>query len=256
MTTSRQLKILNYLAIHDEMDVKELSERLHVSPSTVRRELSVMEKSGLLKRTHGAAYLPTPIRYDAPYENRAAQNIEEKRQIASAARQMVTPGLVIGIMGGTTCTELARQLRAMEQLTVVTNALNIPLELQGPPTKRIMVTGGILNQGSYELVGSQTSQSLQNVHLDIAFLGVSGICFDFGFCTSDEPEAVIGREFVAAADRSIVLADSSKIGKTTFARLCQLSGVERLITNNKITSDQLVRLQSAGLKVLVVDSGG
>lgn len=135
MTTGRQLRILNHLAIHAEMDVIELSELLNVSPSTVRRELSIMEQNGLLVRTHGAARLPTPISYEAPYEKRAADQIEKKRRIAAAARRLIEPGSVIGIMGGTTCTELARQLRAIENVTVVTNALNIPLEMQGWITK-------------------------------------------------------------------------------------------------------------------------
>lgn len=251
MTTSRQLRILHYLAIYDELEVNQLSALLQVSPSTIRRELTAMEESGLLVRTHGAARLPNPISYEAPYEKRAAEHIEEKRKIAAAAMKLIAPGMVIGIMGGTTCTELARLLRAMEHITVVTNALNIPLELRGNPNKRIMVTGGILNQNSYELVGGQASQSLQNVHLALAFIGVSGISPEFGFSMSDEPESVVGRAFMAAADRTIVLADSSKIGKMTFARLCPLHEVDLLITDDHITPAQLEALQAAGLEVMI-----
>jgi DeoR family transcriptional regulator of aga operon len=256
MTTNRQLRILNHLAINDEMDVTALSELLDVSTSTIRRELTLMEESGLLVRTHGAARLPTPISYEAPYEKRAADHVEEKRKIAAVARQVIAPGSVVGIMGGTTCTELARQMRAMEHVTVVTNALNIPLELQGRITKRVMVTGGILNQNSYELIGSQASASLENVHLTTAFIGVSGISVEFGFSMSDEPEAAVGRSFMQAADRTIVLADSSKIGKETFARLCPLSGLQTLITDDGIGLDQIDALQNAGLEVIVAPLKG
>lgn len=251
MTTNRQLRILNHLAIHAELDVIELSELLSVSPSTVRRELSIMEGSGLLVRLHGAARLPSPISYEAPYEKRAADHIENKRRIAAAAKGLIAPNSVIGIMGGTTCTELARQMRAIERITVVTNALNIPLEMQGSVAKRVMVTGGILNENSYELVGSQASASLENVHLAMAFVGASGVSLEFGFSMSDEQEADIGRAYIQAAERTVVLADSSKLGRLTFARLCPLNGVHTLITDEGITRQDREALADAGLQVLI-----
>ena len=100
MATDRQLRILYHLAVNAGMDVVELSELLNVSPSTVRRDLSSMEESGLLERTHGAARLPTPISYEAAYKKRAADHIDKKRRIAATAKGMIDPGTVIGIMGG------------------------------------------------------------------------------------------------------------------------------------------------------------
>jgi DeoR family transcriptional regulator of aga operon len=253
MTTERQMKILQHLSRHDSLEVGRLSELLQVSPSTIRRDLRMMQESGLLKRSHGTAQLPTPIRYELPYENRAAQQIEAKRQIATAARQLIQNELVIGISGGTTCTELARQLRVMEHITVVTNAVNIALELQGQLGKRVIVTGGQLNQDSYELVGNLVGQSLQTMHLDLAFLGVSGVDPEFGFSVADEPEAVASRALMAAAAQTIVLADHSKIGKATFARLCRLAEVDLLITDDGLTPERLATLQEANLKVRVVE---
>lgn len=119
-----------------------------------------------------------------------------------------------------------------------------------------MVTGGILNENSYELVGQQVTQSLQNVHLDIAFLGVSRINADFGFSMSDEPEAVIGRSFMACADRTVILADHTKIGGASFARLCAIKEVGLLITDNQVSPQDLDALQKAGLKVLVASLDG
>lgn len=251
MTTDRQLKILQHLTQHNSLEVGRLSELLDVSPSTIRRDLRVMQQGGLLQRAHGAAQLPTPIRYELPYENRAAQHLEAKRKIAAAAKQLIQPELVIGINGGTTCTELARQLRAMENVTIVTNAVNIALELQGQLGKRVIVTGGLLNQNSYELVGNRVAQSLEDMHLDLAFLGTSGIDLSFGFSVADEPEAVASRALMAAASQTIILADHSKLGRTTFARLGRLAEVDLLITDDKITPAQLAALQENGLKVRV-----
>jgi DeoR family transcriptional regulator of aga operon len=249
-TTARQMQILQHLSRHDSLEVSRLSELLQVSTSTIRRELRVMQKSGLLKRTHGTAQLPTPIHYELPYENRAAQQVEAKRKIAAMAKQLIESGLVIGISGGTTCTELARQLRAMENITVVTNAVNIALELQGQLGKRVIVTGGLLNQASYELVGQLVAQSLETMHLDLAFLGATGVDPAFGFSVADEPEAVASRALMAAAAQTIVLADHSKIGKATFARLCRLTEVDLLITDDGLASQQQSHLEAAGLRVI------
>lgn len=249
-----QRKILAHLIRNESIGVKELSRILQVSDSTTRRQLTSLEKKGLAVRTHGGARLATPITYELLYENRAAHEVVAKRKIAAAALSLISPNLVIGLSGGTTCTEFARLLRTQGSITVVTNAINIALEIQSQAGRRIMVTGGLLNQNSYELVGNQVSQSMQNVHIDIAFLGVSGISVEFGFSMHDEPEAVAGRAIMAAADRIVILADHTKVGKSTFARLCSLKSAHLLITDDQITSHQLNNLKDGGLEVLIATS--
>lgn len=253
MDKNRQKKILNFIAVYKEIKIDHLCNLLNVSPSTVRRELSNMESSGLLVRKYGVAKSLSPIQYEASYEKRALQQINAKRAIALTAREMIQPGMVIGLMGGTTCTELARLLRPMEQITVVTNAVNICLELQGGLNKRIMVTGGNLNHNSYELVGSQTNESLKHVHLSLAFLGVSGISTEFGVSMSDEPEANAGKAFMDAADCIIVLADNTKIGNTTYARVCPLSEIDHLITDRNVSPEKIDLFGKMGVKVHIAD---
>ncbi len=254
MTTDRRLKIIHQLAIRHEMEVEELSRLLHVSPSTIRRELSVMEKDGLLVRTHGAAHLRLPIDYDSPYASRAANQLHEKRAIALAATQLVTPGMLLALVGGTTCTALARMLRSLDDLTIVTSAINVALELQGQPNKRVIVTGGTLNRNSYELVGSQAIGSLENVHCEMAFLGASGMSPEYGLSMSDEPEAAVGRALIASADRAVVLADHTKLGKRGLVRVCPLEQLSLLITDARAAPEQLGSLRRAGLEVIVAEA--
>ena len=254
MTTDRRLKIIHQLAIRHEMEVEELSRLLHVSPSTIRRELSVMEKDGLLVRTHGAAHLRLPIDYDSLYASRAANQLHEKRAIALAATQLVTPGMLLALVGGTTCTALARMLRSLDDLTIVTSAINVALELQGQPNKRVIVTGGTLNRNSYELVGSQAIGSLENVHCEMAFLGASGMSPEYGLSMSDEPEAAVGRALIASADRAVVLADHTKLGKRGLVRVCPLEQLSLLITDARAAPEQLASLRRAGLEVIVAEA--
>ena len=254
MPSDRQTKIFQYLAAHEKVDVGRLSDILQVSPSTVRRELTIMEQSDLLVRTHGGVQLRSPILYDSAYEQRAAHQIEAKRKIAAAARRLIRPGSVVGISGGTTCTELARQLRATQDVTIVTNALNIAVELQGRLDRRVMMTGGLLKHDSYELVGNLVVQNLHDVHLDLAVVGVSGIHLDFGFSVADEPEAIAGRAFMSSADATVIVADHSKIGKATFARLCSIAEVDTLVTDDLITPTQAAMFRDVGLQLLIADS--
>ena len=251
MTTDRQMKILHHLTRHDRVEVTELSELLQTSPSTIRRELKVMEENGLLVREHGNARLRAPIRYELPFEKRAVQQAEAKRKIAAKARSLIKPGDVIGLSGGTTATELARQLRVVEEVTVVTSALNIALELQGQSSKRVMVTGGILNQESYELMGDLAVQSLRNVHLDYVFHGASGIDLEFGFSLADEPDAVVARAFKEATKQIIMIADHTKIGQRTFARFCGLADIDLLITDDGLTNEQHNTLEENGVNILI-----
>jgi DeoR family transcriptional regulator of aga operon len=251
MTTDRQIQILQYLSRHKSAEVAQLSDILQISASTVRREVAIMEESGLLIRDHGSVRLPIPIRYELPFEARAAATVEAKRKIAAMAAGLVQPGQVIGMSGGTTVTELARHLRAHEDITVVTNAVNVSIELQGTPGKRVMVTGGILDQTSYELVGDLVTQALRNVHLDFVFQGVSGINPDFGFSVADEPAAVVARALRDAADRLIVLADHTKLDQRSFVRAYGLAAADTLITDDGITAAQKSALEEVGLTVLV-----
>jgi DeoR/GlpR family transcriptional regulator of sugar metabolism len=253
MTTDRRLRIIHQLIIRHEIEVDELSSLLHVSPSTIRRELRVMEKEGLLIRTHGAAHLRVPIDYDFPYADRAAKQLDEKRAIALAATRLITPGMVLALVGGTTCTALARMLRPLDELTVVTSAINVALELQGQSNKRVIVTGGTLNRNSYELVGSQAISSLENIHCEMAFLGASGMSAEYGLSMSDEPEAAVGRALIASAERAVVLADHTKLGKRGLVRVCPLNQVPLLITDAQAAPQQVEPLARAGLEVIIAE---
>ena len=165
---SYQAQILQILTRTQRISVSQLSELLDVSNSTVRRQLNMLENKGFLVRTHGGAQLPSPLFYELPYEERSANMVDAKRNIAQLARTLIDTQRVVGISGGTTCTELAKQLRTLQGATIVTNAINIALELQSQKENRVVVTGGTLNSYSYELVGHLVSHSLETIHMDIA----------------------------------------------------------------------------------------
>ncbi len=244
----RQRLIHDLVLQHGEVKADDIVKRLKISLATVRRDLAALERRGLIERTWGGAKVRSPIEYLADFKDVAAKEASAKRAIAATAAAHVEPGMVIGLSGGTTCTELARWLRG-KPVTVVTNAINVATELYNHSLTKVIVTGGVLNSYSYELVGEMVGYTLQEYRLDICFLGCSGVSTDFGFSMRDHLESAIARAFLSVSKRAIVIADHSKVGKQTLARFVALTSVERLITDANIDKNAQQTLAQAGLNI-------
>jgi len=231
--------------------VSDLSHELAVSPATVRRDLHVLERQKLLARTHGGA-MAERVLYELPLRYKTARHREEKRRIAAAAVERIPDGAAVGLTGGTTTTEVARALAGRAGLTVVTNALNIASELAIRPNLKLVVTGGVARSESYELVGPLAEQSLEALNLDAVFVGVDGIDLIAGLTTHHEVEAHTNRALIDRSRNVVVVADSSKIGRVGFARICQLSKVHEIITDAAGDARALRALEEAGVRVTTV----
>jgi DeoR family transcriptional regulator of aga operon len=240
--------ILAELSEDGGVEVATLSSRFHVSSATIRRDLELLENQRLLARTHGGA-VPLGVVYELPLRYKGARHHDEKRRIAEAAAALVTDGMSIGLTGGTTCTEVAREIVDRERLTVVTNALNIASELAVRPNLKLVVTGGTARPESYELVGPLAEQSLAGLHLDLVVIGVDGIDAVGGCTTHHEVEAHTNLALIERADRVVVVADSSKIGRAAFARICDIRLVHELITDRGADKGSLRALREAGVAV-------
>lgn len=242
--------ILEELTARGSVEVAELCERLDVSSATVRRDLQLLADRRFLTRTHGGA-VAQGVLYELPLRYKAARRQEQKNRVAQEAAARVRDGSAIGLTGGTTTTEVARSL-VDRQLTVVTNALNIANELAIRPNVKLVVTGGFARPESYELVGPLAEQSLAALYLDLVFVGVDGISPVHGLTTHHEVEAHTNRTLIGRAHRVIVVADSSKIGAVAFARICELSDVDELITDTGADPDVLRTIAEADVEVTAV----
>ncbi|WP_426998733.1 DeoR/GlpR family DNA-binding transcription regulator [Pseudarthrobacter sp. N5] len=256
--TDRLTAILDLLAESGQVDVEDIVTQLGVSPATARRDLDSLAKQRLLSRTRGGATTGS-VAYDLPGRYNRDDHAEAKQQIALAASALISPGAVIGLSGGTTSTALAQVLSTRADLnthsnratlTVVTNAINIASQLAVRPNIKIMVTGGILNPRSYELVGPYTDIIMQKVALDIAFIGVNGIDPAFGPTITDEGEASVNALMARRAAVSYVLADSSKVGRRAFATMAGYQ-FARLITDSGISAKDKAAFEANGTEVTV-----
>jgi DeoR family transcriptional regulator of aga operon len=241
--------ILDQVADYGRVDVADLADYLGVSGATVRRDLQSLSANRLIVRTHGGA-TAAANGFELPVGIKASRHQAQKTRIGRAAADLVPDGSVVGMTGGTTALELARALQNRQDITVVTNAINIAAELAGHAL-RLVVIGGVVRR-SYELVGPAAEAMLGNYHLDIAFIGVDGLTPREGCTTHDEMEAQTDRAFLDRAHRSIVVADSSKIGLVRFAHIAPLSRVSDVVTDVDATPEQLRALAAAGPQILTV----
>ena len=248
--TERLGRILELLARDGTVTVSVLAEELGVSEATVRRDLQALGDQRLLERSHGGA-VAHGTAHELPVRYRTGRS-DEKRRIAQAAAELVTDGMAIGLTGGTTTTEVARMLGLRQGLTVVTNALNIAVELAVRPDLKLIVAGGVARATSYELVGSLADATLRSVYVDIAFVGVDGVDAERGLTTQNEVEAATNRVLMDRAERTVVVADATKLGRVAFAEIAGIDRAHQLITNNAGDAEQLERLRAAGLAITTV----
>ena len=255
----RLSRTLDLLARQGRVTVEETAAELGVSPATVRRDFEDLAGQQLLTRTHGGA-VSNGTAYELPMRYRTAQHASDKLRIAGAACQLVTRGMVVGLNGGTTTTEVARTLAKCVEpagvdapgLTVVTNALNIASELTVRGGVKIVVTGGVARPQSYELIGPLASATLSEISLDVTFLGVDALDADEGALAHNEGEASVNRMLTERARRVVVVTDSSKLGRRAFARICKAEEIDILITDTDAPDEVVARLRDAGVDVRLV----
>jgi len=213
--------------------VEDLCQQLKVSAATVRRDLDELERSGAIRRVHGGAVSVESRLEESVFEDKTALAVREKRRIAEAALKFIEPEDTIYLDGGSTVLELARLLRERTNLTVVTNSLYAAHELAGRGP-RLLVIGGELRRLSQTMVGPLTRLMLEELHLDKAFMGTIGFGLKEGLTTTDPSEAFTKKAVMGRARQVIVLADSSKAGKVSFASAGRWENVHVLITDKPV----------------------
>lgn len=253
----RWTRLLEILGKEGRIDVTDAAERLGVSTATVRRDMNELAGQQMLTRTRGGAVL-SAVAYDLPLRYKTARRADEKHRIARAAASLVAPGSVVGLNGGTTTSEVARELATRTDLvsetgtpalTIVTNAINIANELAVRPHVKTVVTGGVTRPNSYELTGPLATAGLQGLALDRAILGVDAVHPHFGAATHDEGEAGANRALAERAEDVIVVADSTKLGRRAFAQVCPVTSVSVLITDTDATDETVEPFTAAGIDV-------
>ena len=250
--TERHQHILSRLKQQGNVKVIDLCNDLNVSSVTIRKDLKLLEDKNLLFRTHGGGTLANPYTSDRPVNEKEKIRAEEKMNIGATAAMLIEPNDCIIIASGTTVLSLARNIKAIGNLTVITAALNVAGELVHHPDIEVLLLGGILRKSSTSVTGPYAEKILEDFSCSKLFLGVDGIDIEFGLTTTNVMEAQLNRKMITAAQKTIVLADSTKFGKRGFGRICGLDDVEQIITDSGISDHNVQTLRGMGIEVTIV----
>ncbi|MDB5059739.1 MAG: alkaline phosphatase [Chloroflexi bacterium] len=248
----RRDHILHALAEKGSVKVAHLSQLLGCSEATLRRDLQQMEDAGLLRRTHGGALRahPQASLAERTLGDKIALCAEEKHAIGRAAAKLVAPDDVVALNGGTTTLQVAKALKTVGPLRLITNSLGAATELADQPAIEVTVTGGTL-RGSLELHGPHAEQLLNGLFVHTAFIGVDGLTVRHGLTTYNQQEAHTNRVIMSRAERVVVVADHSKIGRVTMALIAPISEIHVVITDTKAPENELFALRAAGIEVII-----
>jgi DeoR family transcriptional regulator of aga operon len=253
LVEERRRRILELLDEQERVTVEELSARFQVSAVTIRGDLEALSASGALVRSHGGALrqLDQP---DAPIAVKETLHHGEKVRIGHAAARLIRQDETIILDSGTTTVEIARQIKFLQlrSLTVITNALNIAMELANLPHVRVIMIGGLLRQMSYSTVGPHAEQILRALNADKLFLGVDGLDPAIGLTTPDVLEAQLNALMIKVSREVIAVADSSKFLRRSLSLIAGVNHVHRLITDDKADPQVVASLRAMNIDVMVV----
>lgn len=250
----RRERMLNLIRTTEFTRVGDLSTRFGISEVTVRSDLDHLERRGQVRRVHGGAIPDSrPTRQERPFEEVASTGTAEKQAIGAMAAALVSSGDTVIMDVGTTTTAVSRALIARQDLSdvmIVTNGLNIAIEFEpAMPRFGVIVTGGTVRPLQHSLVAPFADLVLDQLNVDLAFLGCNGITVEEGVTNINLPEAEMKRQMMRAARRTIAVADGSKVGEVSVARVCHIDEIDRLITGPSAPLEIVGHLEAAGLEV-------
>lgn len=252
---ARRNAILTFLKNENSVTVGFLSEKLNVSEVTIRKDLILLETENKLYRSHGKAFILDPYINNRHVSVKAKIYVSEKAAIAKHAVKYLTDGDSIILASGTTTLELAREIGSFKgALTVITPSVQISSMLSQYDNVEVIQLGGTVRNSSMSVIGSYTEKMVNLFSCSKLFLGVDGIDVDFGLTTTNAMEANLHTEMIKSAQKLIVLTDSSKFGKRGVSRICDLSYVDQIITDDAISSVELNKLLEQGIDVVTVSS--
>lgn len=252
LNEERRRAILEILNREGRVLVLDLAKRFETSQVTIRKDLEELHAHGAIHRTHGGAL---PAREgaleDPTLREKEKLHRKEKLRIAETAAKLVQEGQVVILDSGTTTTAIARALRNFQNLTIVTNAVNIAAELSGTAIE-VILTGGTLRKNSFSLVGPIAEETLRRLNADLLFLGVDGFDVHYGLSTPNLLEAKVNRVMVEVAKRTVAACDSSKFGRRSLSLIVPPQALHEVITDRAAPKSDLNTLKKAGIEVTLV----
>ena len=233
LAIERRRQILLKLETEGKVIVSELAKDFDVTEETIRRDLEKLDNEGLVSKTYGGAVSKQSSSLDLPFKVRKSVSVEEKQIISNLVSKLISDGERIMLDASSTAIYVVKKLKEKKNLTVITNSVEILLELADRPDFTVLSTGGSLKEGALSLTGSSAEKMISSYHVDTAICSCKGIDIDLGVTDSNEKDSLIKQAMFNSAERKILAVDSAKFNKKSFVKVSDMSNVDVLITDQK-----------------------
>ncbi|MGE4484642.1 MAG: DeoR/GlpR family DNA-binding transcription regulator [Oscillospiraceae bacterium] len=250
LAIERKNEILAKLRTEQRVLVSELSELYNVTEETIRRDLEKLEKEGYATKTYGGAILGNSTKTDLSYTIRNRTNVEAKRAIANLMDTLIEDGDHIMLDDSSTSLYIAKKIKEKKNITVITNSVQIIIELADTEGWNIMSTGGRLKPESLDLVGHQAEEMIKNYHVDKAIISCKGVNIENGVTDSSEYHSLLKKAMLSAARETYLVADSSKFGKTSFIKVEDLEDIDCIVTEKAPDAEWREAFEKAQVKCI------
>jgi len=252
LTEERRGAIVSLLHQNGKVQVKDLSRRFNISEVTIRTDLKELHQRGLVYKAHGGAVLPDLVAGEPTLYEKSVEHAREKSKIGAAASELIHDGETIILDSGSTTHEIAKRLKERQDLTVITNGINIATELAGQRGIQIILLGGVMRHSSISIVGHFAEEMLSQLTADKLFMAADGCTLEFGISTPKFEESRINQAMVAIAREKYLTADSSKFGRNSLSRIVSLWDMDGVISDTGLTEEYQVEIAAHGLKLVLV----
>jgi len=242
----RKQMIVELVNENAKTTVAELRKRFAVSPATIRNDLRELEQSGLLKRTHGGAMSNRRANFEPDAYEKEIARIEQKQAIARMAATHVSEGDTIAVDTGTTAFEFVKQLTDFEDLTIITNDLQIAMYIERNSKSRVIIAGGMMRRNFHCTTGQKAMNTICDLNADKTFIGANGVSIRRGITTPDIDTACLKRVLIDIGEEVILMADSTKLDKASFAKYAEVSNIDVLITDDEADEEYIHMMREAG----------
>lgn len=252
MAEERRMQILQIVRSEGRAKVNDLVRRFNTSAVTIRSDLNELDQRGLVQRSHGGAVIQDTVFRESPVHERIKSRSQEKQRIGAKAASLIREGETIILDSGTTTLEIARQMKNIPHVQVITNGLNIALELLGSRNTQTIIMGGSVRPDSASIVGRATEDMLEQFSAERLFLGGAGCDPDFGVSGTNLEETMANRAMLRAAREIVVVADASKFTKRSMSLIATFSEVDLVISDVSLPPELQERIRSFGCKLILV----
>jgi DeoR/GlpR family transcriptional regulator of sugar metabolism len=248
----RRNVIIEYLEEHESATVEELAKRLDVTPMTIRRDLQYLEDTNVETRTFGGAVLKSRLTTEVPYKDKSISQKKEKDRISEYAAALVQNGQIVLLDAGTTCMEIAKKLKAKNDLTIITTDVMIAAYLSSTSDFKILCTGGYVQNSTGTCIGAKATEFLRDINVDISFIGASSVDIERGMSTPTFEKSEVKLQMIKSTEKSVLVTDSSKFGKRSFSKVCDLNEFDLIITDSNIKNELIEKLKAQEINIKIV----